>query len=64
MKTMAESTKPNRQPPSLPVVRVLQVEDNQLDAELVLAELDDDGLSYEVLLVDDEARYSAALRDF
>jgi signal transduction histidine kinase len=61
---MAENTKLNRQPPAMPIVRVLQVEDSQLDAELVLAELDDDGLSYEVLLVDDEARFTAALQDF
>ncbi|EIL91911.1 signal transduction histidine kinase [Rhodanobacter fulvus Jip2] len=61
---MAEHTGPNQTPRTMPVVRVLQVEDNRLDAELVLAELDDDGLPYEVLLVDDEARFSAALRDF
>lgn len=55
---------PNRQPRTMPTVRILQVEDSQLDAELVLAELDDDGISYEVRLVDDEGRFSAALHDF
>ncbi|WP_426688601.1 response regulator [Rhodanobacter ginsengiterrae] len=54
----------NRQMRSMPTVRILQVEDSQLDAELVLAELDADQIPYEVRLVDDEARYLAALDDF
>ncbi len=45
-------------------IRVLQVEDSQLDAELVLAELDNDGIIYEVQLVDDEPRFVAALAKF
>jgi signal transduction histidine kinase len=45
-------------------VRILQVEDNPLDAELVLTELDLDGLEYEVLLVDDEPAFTAALDSF
>jgi len=45
-------------------VRILQVEDNPLDAELVLGELDDDGIEYEVRLVDDEDAYTAALDTF
>jgi signal transduction histidine kinase len=48
----------------MPTIRVLQVEDSQLDAELVLAELDNDGITYEVRLVDDEAHYVAALDEF
>lgn len=55
---------PNRQIRSLPTIRVLQVEDNPLDAELVLAELEGDGIDYEVQLVDDEPRYVAALTEF
>ena len=47
-----------------PIVRVLQVEDSALDAELVLTELDRDGLRYEVLLVDDEVRFLDALATF
>jgi len=45
-------------------VRILQVEDNPLDAELVLGELDDDGIEYDVRLVEDEGAYTAALDDF
>jgi len=45
-------------------VRILQVEDSELDAELVLSELDEDGLDYEVRLVDDEPAYVAALEEF
>jgi signal transduction histidine kinase len=45
-------------------VRILQVEDNPLDAELVLTELDQDGLEYEVMLVDDEPAFTAALDSF
>ncbi|WP_426702201.1 response regulator [Rhodanobacter sp. Col0626] len=48
----------------MPAVRVLQVEDSQLDAELVLAELDADQIGYEVRLVDDEANFVAALNEF
>jgi signal transduction histidine kinase len=45
-------------------IRVLQVEDSPLDAELVLAELDGDGIGYEKRLVDDEACFVAALEEF
>ncbi|MEP6897532.1 MAG: response regulator [Rhodanobacter sp.] len=55
---------PNRQFRPLPTIRVLQVEDSALDAELVLAELDGDAIGYEVRLVDDEPRYVAALQEF
>ena len=55
---------PNRQSRAIPTIRVLQVEDSQLDAELVLAELDADNIGYEVRLVDDEASFLAALTDF
>jgi signal transduction histidine kinase len=48
----------------MPTIRVLQVEDSELDAELVLAELDNDGIAYEVRLVDDQARFVAALDEF
>jgi len=47
-----------------PRVKILQVEDNPLDAELVLSELDQDGLEYEVRLVDDEPAFRAALDEF
>jgi signal transduction histidine kinase len=47
-----------------PAVRILQVEDSALDAELVLAELERDGLEFEVCLVDDEAHFVAALEEF
>ena len=55
---------PHRQMQSIPTIRVLQVEDSPLDAELVLAELDRDGLGYEVRLVDDARRFIAALQEF
>jgi signal transduction histidine kinase len=55
---------PNRQLQARSTIRVLQVEDSQLDAELVLAELDSDGIVYEVRLVDDEERFVAALNEF
>ena len=55
---------PNRSSRAIPTIRVLQVEDSELDAELVLAELDADDIPYEVCLVDDEARYVAALEQF
>ncbi|WEN14852.1 response regulator [Rhodanobacter sp. AS-Z3] len=48
----------------MPTIRILQVEDSQLDAELVLSELDADNIDYQVQLVDDEARYLSALEDF
>ncbi|HWU75606.1 MAG TPA: response regulator [Rhodanobacter sp.] len=55
---------PNRQQRPLPTIRVLQVEDSELDAELVLGELEADHISYEVRLVDDEVRYLDALDTF
>ena len=55
---------PNRQFQPKSMIRVLQVEDSELDAELVLAELEGDGIAYEVQLVDDEPRFVAALREF
>ncbi|MFZ0872725.1 MAG: response regulator, partial [Rhodanobacter sp.] len=55
---------PNRQFQPTSTIRVLQVEDSELDAELVLTELDSDGIDYEVQRVDDEAHYVAALSDF
>lgn len=45
-------------------VRILQVEDNSLDAELVLSELEQDGIDFETRLVDDEQAYVAALDAF
>lgn len=48
----------------MPTIRVLQVEDSELDAELVLAELEADGIRCEVRVVDDEADYLAALGEF
>lgn len=55
---------PNRIERELPSIRVLQVEDSALDAELVLGELDADGIKYEVCLVDDEAHFLSALESF
>ncbi len=55
---------PNREQRPLATIRVLQVEDSALDAELVLAELERDGVPYEVRLVDDETRFVAALDEF
>jgi signal transduction histidine kinase len=55
---------PNRQFQPTSTIRVLQVEDSELDAELVLTELDSDGIDYEVQRVDDEAHYVAALSEF
>jgi signal transduction histidine kinase len=60
----AEKQMPNRQQKILPTVKVLQVEDSELDAELVLAELDADGIAYEVQLVDDEAGFVDGLARF
>jgi signal transduction histidine kinase len=48
----------------LPTIRILQVEDDPLDAELIQAELDADGIDYQVRLVDDEAGYTACLDEF
>ena len=45
-------------------IRVLLVEDNRNDAELALAELDDDGLAHEARVVDEEEAYLVALREF
>ena len=55
---------PKHSYPELPTIRVLQVEDSALDAELVLGELDADNIAYETRLVDDEARYTQALVEF
>lgn len=45
-------------------IRILLVEDSREDAELALAELAEDALAHEARVVDDEAAYLAALRDF
>lgn len=45
-------------------IRVLQVEDSQPDAELMLAELDADGIAYEAVVVDDERQFIGALDEF
>lgn len=45
-------------------IRVLHVEDNALDAELVLGELDADGIDYEMRLVEDEQSFLDALEQF
>jgi len=55
---------PNRQPRKLPTIRVLHVEDNPLDAELVLAELENDQIDFSAELVDDEERFLTALDQF
>src|SRR5487761_1741032 len=55
---------PNRQLRAMPTIRVLQVEDSELDAELVLAELDADSIAYEARRGDDRARFIAALDEF
>jgi CheY-like chemotaxis protein len=55
---------PNRPNQSTPSIRVLQVEDSALDAELVLAQLEEDGIAYEVQLVDDAPRFVEALEAF
>ena len=54
----------NRQIKPISTIRVLQVEDSDLDAELMLAELEGDGIAYEALLVDDASRFVAALQEF
>lgn len=58
------ATVPGLGKPAQSVVRVLQVEDSAPDAELVLAELERDGVACEVCLVDDEAHFVAALDEF
>jgi signal transduction histidine kinase len=55
---------PSSSMPSMPVIRVLQVEDCALDAELVLVELERDGIHYDVQLVADATRFEAALKEF
>lgn len=55
---------PNSLNRAMATIRILQVEDSELDAELVLGELDADGLDYEVRLVDDERPYVEALETF
>jgi len=53
-----------RQQRALPKIRILQIEDSQLDAELVLSELDADAIEYDVHLVDEERAYVDALETF
>ena len=53
-----------RSPHAMPTIRVLQVEDSKLDAELVLAELDADDIPHVARVVEDEAGYLAALAEF
>ncbi|MEW5834631.1 MAG: response regulator [Pseudomonadota bacterium] len=55
---------PHRLNRAIPTIRILQVEDSELDAELMLGELEADGLAYEVRLADDEASYVEALASF
>ncbi|MGN6283464.1 response regulator [Frateuria sp.] len=55
---------PNATTRPLPTIRILQVEDDPIDAELIQAELDADGIDYQVRLVDDEAGYIACLEEF
>ena len=45
-------------------IRVLLVEDDRNDAELMLVELDNDAIAYKARLVDSENAYLAALREF
>lgn len=45
-------------------VRVLQVEDSAPDAELILGELERDGIRYEARLVDEQSQFVAALDEF
>ena len=49
---------------SLPIIKVLQVEDSELDAELVLAELEAEGICYEVRRVDQASRFLLELEAF
>lgn len=55
---------PDRLLRGLPRIRVLQIEDSQLDAELVLSELDADAIAYDVRLVDEERAYLDELEAF
>lgn len=55
---------PEKSLAALPRIRVLQIEDSQLDAELVLSELEADGIEFDVCLVDEETSYVQALDDF
>jgi signal transduction histidine kinase len=55
---------PNPNTRTLPTIRILQVEDDPLDAELIQAELDADGIGYQVRLVDDETGYARCLEEF
>lgn len=55
--------KANHQRP-LPRIRILQVEDSPFDAELILTELQADGIDYEVRLVDDEEAFVETLKLF
>jgi signal transduction histidine kinase len=48
----------------LPRIRILQVEDSPLDAELILTELQADGIDYDVRLVDDEPAFVQTLQQF
>lgn len=64
MDSTAINPMPNGKLREMPAIRVLQVEDSRLDAELVLAELDADQIAYEVRLVDDEPSFVAALDEF
>src|SRR5215469_12429408 len=61
---VAESNMVERQHWGLPRIRILQIEDSQLDAELVLSELDADAIEYDVKLVDAEREYLEALEEF
>ena len=47
-----------------PVLRVLLVEDSELDAELLLDQLRDDGLAPTSMRVENEAAFAGALEDF
>ena len=64
MSTTTGWLKVERQQWALPRIRVLQIEDSQLDAELVLSELDADHIEYDVRLVDAERDYLSALEQF
>jgi signal transduction histidine kinase len=48
----------------LPRLRILLVEDSELDAELLLAELGDDGLEFDAERVETEAEFVATLGSF
>ncbi|MEI7037584.1 response regulator [Fulvimonas yonginensis] len=54
----------HRTPRPLPTIHILHVEDDPIDAELILAELDADGIEYQARVVDNEADYLAALDEF